>query len=91
MQVLECSWQTLLSELAAASDLDTLLHAHSSFLDAIVQKALLGPGDEPIYEALKAVFEAVLQFSKAQDVLYLRLLEQQAAAYTRHGRYTDAP
>ena len=79
-EVLECSWQTLLSELESASDLDALLHAHTSFLDAIVQKALLAPGDEPIYEALKAVFEAVLQFSKAQDTLYLQLLEQQAAA-----------
>eukprot|EP00908_Phaeocystis_cordata_P018531 Transcript_29992.p1 GENE.Transcript_29992~~Transcript_29992.p1 ORF type:complete len:577 (+),score=304.80 Transcript_29992:1475-3205(+) len=79
-EVLECSWQTLLEELDAASDFDGLLRAHRAFLEAVVQKALLGPDEESIYIALKGVFEAVLQFAKAQDVLYLRLLEQQAAA-----------
>ena len=57
-EVLECSWHELLAAFEAASDFDGLLAAHKAFLGAVVQKALLGPGDEPIYQSLKALFEA---------------------------------
>ena len=79
-EVIECSWSELLAGLDAAHDLDGLIAAHSSFLSAIATKALLGPENEPMRLSLKALFEAILGFAKAQDVLYMSLLEQKAAS-----------
>ncbi|EOD41697.1 hypothetical protein EMIHUDRAFT_460965 [Emiliania huxleyi CCMP1516] len=79
-EVIQCSWEELVAALAAASDLDGLIGAHSAFLSAVVQKAMLGPENAPLLEALDALFETILRFAKSQELLYIHLLEQRAAA-----------
>ena len=78
--MIQCSWEGLVAALAAASDLDGLIGAHSAFLSAVVQKAMLGPENAPLLEALDALFETILRFAKSQELLYIHLLEQRAAA-----------
>ena len=79
-EVVECASLELSERLSSASDLDGLLAAHGHFLSSIVQKLMLRPEDESTAHALKALFESVLKFAKAQDQLYMSLLEQKAAA-----------
>jgi len=79
-EVLECSWHEMMEQMASASDLDSLISAHNSFLEAVIQKALLGSENAEVSKCLKALFETVLQFCKAQDVLYMHVLEQKAAS-----------
>ena len=51
-----------------------------SYIAAIERKAMLRPEDEDVHFALKSLFDAILAFARSQDVLYMHLLEQKAAA-----------
>ena len=53
---------------------------HREFLGAIEQKSMLRLEDEELHRALRALFDTILQFARNQDVLYMSLLEQKAAA-----------
>ena len=79
-EVIECEAIELSSKLDGAADLDAILSAHSGFLASVTQKAMLRPEDEAMHLALKELFDAILQFARAQDMLYMSLLEQKAAA-----------
>ncbi|KAL1528856.1 hypothetical protein AB1Y20_010179 [Prymnesium parvum] len=79
-EVIECSWDDLLRKLSAASEFEELLAAHREFMAALRSKALLGPETATLHETLKGICDVIVQFSKAQDVLYMSLLEQKAAA-----------
>ena len=68
------------AEYDAATDLDEILNAHAAFLSLIERQAMLRLEDEPTHHALKALFDTILQFARHQDVLYMPLLEQKAAA-----------
>ena len=78
-EVIEGASHELSERLSSASSLDDLLAAHQHFLSSIVQKAMLRPEDEEMHQALKAIFDTVLQFARAQEMLYKSLLEQKAA------------
>jgi gamma-tubulin complex component 3 len=79
-EVIECEWVELCQKLTAATDLEGVLSSHNSFIAAIERKAMLRPEDESIHLALRSLFDAILQFARSQDVLYMSLLEQKAAA-----------
>ena len=78
-EVVECSWSQLMERFDAADELDELIAAHADFLGGIVQKALLGPENLEVLATLRALFETILHFSKAQDHLYECVLQQQAS------------
>lgn len=50
---------------------------------------MLRPQDEAMHTALKGLFDSILLFARAQDNLYMSLLEQKAAARL-HARAVDA-
>lgn len=50
LEVLEGSWQNFSRKVSSVSDLDALIDAHEVYLDAIISKALLGPGTEKMRE-----------------------------------------
>ena len=66
-------------QITTATQLDTVIDAHRCFLQAVVEKALLSAENTALYSCLKALFETILHFSKAQDLLYMCLLEHKAA------------
>jgi gamma-tubulin complex component 3 len=74
-EVLECSWDALQAALDGAADLDEVIAAHDAFLQALVSKSLVARSHAPLFGALSQIFEAILSFCKAQDELYLALLE----------------
>ena len=78
-EVIEGASLELSARLTSATSLDELLAAHQHFLSSIVQKAMLRPEDEEMHQALKLLFDTVLQFARAQEMLYKSLLEQKAA------------
>jgi gamma-tubulin complex component 3 len=78
-EVIECAWVQLDESLSGATDLEGVLEAHNAFLGDIERKAMLRREDERMHLALKALFDSILQFARAQDVLYMSLLEQKAA------------
>ena len=77
-EVIETAWGQLSEKLNSANDLEAVISAHGSFLADIERKAMLRRADEEMHLALKALFDSILQFAKAQDVLYMALLEQKA-------------
>jgi len=79
-EVLECSWEELMRQISTATQLDTVIGAHRTFLQAVVEKALLSAENAALYSSLKGLFETILHFSKAQDLLYICLLEHKAMA-----------
>ena len=79
-EVIECASVEFAEQLNAATDLDMVLNSHARFLGSIETKAMLRPEDEEMHRALKELFDAILQFARAQDVLYMSLLEQKASA-----------
>lgn len=79
-EVIECAWVEFSQRLTAVADLDSLLAAHDQFLASVERKAMLRPEDEEMHTALKGLFETILAFARSQDVLYMSLLEQKAAA-----------
>jgi len=79
-EVIESAWVEFSQMLTAVVDLDSLLAAHALFLTSVERKAMLRPEDEEMHTALKGLFETILAFARSQDVLYMSLLEQKAAA-----------
>ena len=69
-EVLEGSWEVFTREMRDARDLDSLIAAHERYLDAVLQKALLGPKSQLLAHALSTLFEVVLRFRGFADRLY---------------------
>lgn len=68
-EVLECSWADLHAAIDAAGDLDAVIAAHSQFLAAIVERALLGSQSERMRSQLRSIFDVIVKFKAAvQDV-----------------------
>jgi gamma-tubulin complex component 3 len=64
--VLECSYDDLLRAIGRAADLDDVIAAHSSFLDTVVSRALLGADAQALRTQLRSICDLILQFQAAQ-------------------------
>lgn len=71
-EVIESSSVEFGEALDGAKDLDAIIHAHRAFLAAVEAKAMLRPQDEPTHTALKQLFDAILQFARAQATPHRR-------------------
>ena len=69
-EVLEGSWDAFTRELNDADDLDALVQAHDTFLDAVTRKSLLSPASQLLAHTLGAIFDAILRFRAFADRLY---------------------
>eukprot|EP00054_Salpingoeca_dolichothecata_P009214 m.52042 g.52042 ORF g.52042 m.52042 type:complete len:665 (+) comp18231_c0_seq1:78-2072(+) len=69
-EVLECSWDQMLTEVKEAGDLDDIIYAHDTFLQTIITRALLGPESKPILSQLRSIFDLILRFQKVQEGVY---------------------
>ncbi|PSS13785.1 Gamma-tubulin complex component like [Actinidia chinensis var. chinensis] len=78
MHILEVSWSTFVNEMEAAKDLDDLLAAQETYLDSIVEKALLGERSRTLYKNLFVLFDLILQFPSQADRLYEGIFELQS-------------
>jgi len=69
-EVLETSWVELEEKFAKHSDLDEIIAAHDVFLDAVVQKALLGSKSQLVLQTLYALFEVMMSFREVAADLF---------------------
>ena len=69
-EVLEGSWDAFTRELNDADDLDALVQAHDTYLDAVTRKSLLGAKSQLLAHTLGAIFDAILRFRAFADRLY---------------------
>ena len=69
-EVLETSWAELEEKFAKHSDLDEIIAAHDVFLDAVVQKALLGSKSQLVLQTLYALFEVMMSFREVAADLF---------------------
>ena len=85
-EVLETSWADFEVALAESSDLDAIIAAHDVFLDAVVQKALLGSKSQLVLQTLYSLFEVMMAFRDFADELYdmaTEVVAKKAAARAR--------
>ncbi|XP_068645827.1 gamma-tubulin complex component 3-like [Aristolochia californica] len=80
-EVLEESWSHFLEEMDAARDLDDLLIAHEKYLNAILEKSLLGEVSLPISKVLFVLFDLMLRFHGHVDRLYEGIHELQSSLW----------
>jgi gamma-tubulin complex component 3 len=66
--VLECSWDDLVKDLAAAQDLDQVIDAHRMFLKTLTERALLGsePKAQKMLAQLRSIFDVIMKFRSVQ-------------------------
>ena len=69
-EVLETSWVELQEKFETHSDLDEIIAAHDVFLDAVVQKALLGTKSQLVLQTLYALFEVMMSFREVAGDLF---------------------
>ncbi|XP_048249999.1 gamma-tubulin complex component 3 homolog [Haliotis rufescens] len=69
-EVLECSWDELLTKVREAEDLDYIIAAHQVFLDTIVSRCLLDDKSRAILTQLRTIFDLIIQFQAAQENFY---------------------
>lgn len=81
-EVLEYSWVDFLDEMEEARDLDELIVAHERYLNAIVEKSLLGERSHLLYKTLFSLFDLILRFRSHGDRLYESAREMQARGET---------
>lgn len=81
-EVLEYSWVDFSDEMEEARDLDELIVAHERYLNAIVEKSLLGDRSHHLNKTLFALFDLILRFRSHGDRLYESAREMQARGET---------
>ena len=67
-----------MDEMEEARDLDELIVAHERYLNAIVEKSLLGERSHLLYKTLFSLFDLILRFMSHKDRLYESAREMQA-------------
>ncbi|KAG0352909.1 Gamma-tubulin complex component 3, partial [Gamsiella multidivaricata] len=97
-EVLECSWDELLKAIGShATDLDSLIEAHTKYLRDVTSKGLLAAShDVNMMPRLLELLATILDYKVAQDNLYnyalaeverRERLAQTADRRTRHGQW----
>ena len=79
LEVLETQYKKLLKKLKIANNLDELILAHNEFIDNIKHKCFLDNNDNAnviIYKKIISIFEIILRFRTAHDVLLGTLLQR---------------
>ncbi|KAL3847372.1 hypothetical protein ACJMK2_018287 [Sinanodonta woodiana] len=69
-EVLECSWDELLTKVTEAEDLDHIISAHQTFLDTVIARCLLDEQSRGILTQLRTIFDLIIEFQTAQDDFY---------------------
>lgn len=69
-EVLECSWDKLVTEVKKSKDLNDIIIAHGSFLVEITTECLLDDESYNISKQLRAIFDLIIQFQSNLDNLY---------------------
>lgn len=69
-EVLECSWDELVTKVKEAEDLDYIIAAHQVFLDSIISKCLLDEQSRSILTQLRTIFDLIIDFQIAQENFY---------------------
>lgn len=69
-EVLECSWDKLVTEVKKSKDLNDIIKAHGSFLVEITTGCLLDDESYDISKQLRAIFDLIIQFQSNLDNLY---------------------
>jgi len=83
VEVIECSWEVLHQFIQQKKgDLDSLIGAHSSYLDRIVKKILLlthkTGREENLLNQMRELFTIILQFRESTDNFYNHCLSESA-------------
>jgi gamma-tubulin complex component 3 len=76
-EVLECAWSELVEEISEAKDLEELITAHGTYLDKIVDMALMVSHNKDknnLLDLLKGIFKVVINFGNQQDRIYEQTL-----------------
>ena len=76
MEVLENQYKNLISEIAKVSDLNELIKKHKNFVSNIKKQCLLDEENVTINKKIIAIFDLILRFKSAHDILSTSLLEK---------------
>lgn len=69
-EVLECSWDELLTKVKEAEDFDNVIAAHQVFLNTVISRCLLDEQSRDILTQLRTIFDLIIDFQTAQSEFY---------------------
>ena len=79
LEVLESQYKKLLKRIKCINSIDELILAHNEFVNSIKQKCFLDNKNNNniiIYKKIISIFDIILRFRTAQDVLFSTLLQK---------------
>ena len=76
LEVLENQYKNLITEIAKVSDLNELIKKHKNFVSNIKKQCLLDEENVTINKKIIAIFDIILRFKSAHDILSTSLLEK---------------
>ena len=79
LEVLESQYKKLLKRIKCINSIDELILAHNEFVNSIKQKCFLDNKNNDniiIYKKIISIFDIILRFRTAQDVLFSTLLQK---------------
>ena len=75
-EVMECSWDKLISNVQQADGLDDIIKAHNQFLDRIKAGALVDGSSEELSTQLRTVYDLVLQLQAREEKLHACVIRE---------------
>ena len=79
LEVLETQYKKLIKKIHSVNSIDELINAHNEFVNSIKQKCFLDNKNNNniiIYKKIISIFDIILRFRTAQDVLVSTLLQK---------------
>ncbi|GAB1605290.1 gamma-tubulin complex component 3 homolog [Argonauta hians] len=75
-EVLECSWDKLVTEVKKSKDLNDIINAHDLFLEEITTGCLLDKHSYKISEQLRSIFDLIIKFQVELEKMYKLINEE---------------
>lgn len=75
LEVLETQYKKIIDKLPSVTSLDELIMLHKKFVDNVINQSLLNAENNSIYKKILQIFELIIRFRTALDVLTTTFLE----------------
>lgn len=74
-EVLETQSKNLILRLKSVNKIDDIIDLHNKFIKKVVQQSLLNDENAVVYKTLKCVFDIIIRYKSAMDILLSNIIE----------------
>jgi gamma-tubulin complex component 3 len=76
LEVLETEYKKLIEKFSSITKLDELIDLHKKFVASVIEQSLLNSEYNSMYKKIILIFDLIIRFKTAQDVLITTLFEE---------------